>query len=201
MQENVRDILKRTWPEWEIEEAIGGGSFGTVYRVVRTDMAGTTRAAVKVVVIPRDDEEIEAIQAEGYSRAQTYSYFQKVVQDYTSEIKLLDSVKGYTNIIAIDDYRIVESGDELCWYILIRMELLNKVDFRSMDEKEIIRLGIDICTALDVCRKKNIVHRDIKPENILVKRRATWRRKYTRQCSGKRISTRWRGRISIRWAW
>ena len=168
MQENVRDILKRTWPEWEIEEAIGGGSFGTVYRAVRTDMAGTTRAAVKVVVIPRDDEEIEAIQAEGYSRAQTYSYFQKVVQDYTSEIKLLDSVKGYTNIIAIDDYRIVESGDELCWYILIRMELLNKVDFRSMDEKEIIRLGIDICTALDVCRKKNIVHRDIKPENILV---------------------------------
>ena len=168
MTDDIRVILKQTWPEWEIEEAIGGGAFGTVYRAVRSDMAGTSRAAIKVVVIPRDEEEVEAVQSEGYSRAQTYSYFRKVVQDYTSEIKLLDSVKGYTNIIAIDDYRIVESGEDMCWYILIRMELLNKVDFRNMEEADIIRMGTDLCTALDVCRKKNIVHRDIKPENILV---------------------------------
>ena len=168
MRENIRDILKKTWPEWEVEEIIGGGAFGMVFRAVRTDMAGTTRAAIKVVAIPKDEEDLEAIRAEGYTREQTYSYFQKVVQDYTSEIKLLDSVKGYTNIIAIDDYKIVESGDDVCWYILIRMELLNKVDFRGMSEEDIIRLGIDMCTALDVCRKKNIVHRDIKPENILV---------------------------------
>ena len=168
MQENVQNILKRTWPEWEIEEIIGGGAFGTVFRAVRTDIAGTTRAAIKVVSIPRDEEDMEAIRAEGYTREQTHDYFRKVVQDYTSEIKLLDSVKGYTNIIAIDDYKIVESEEDLCWYILIRMELLNKVDFRTLNEAEIIRLGIDMCTALDVCRKKNIVHRDIKPENILV---------------------------------
>ena len=168
MEERVSTILNKVWPEWKIGDVIGSGAFGSVYQATREDLAGTSHAAIKVVVIPKSNEEIETVRAEGYSIAQTRSYFQKVVQDYTSEIKLLDSVKGYTNIIAIDDYRIVESEDEMLWYILIRMELLNKVDFKSMSEEDIVRLGTDMCTALDVCRKKNIVHRDIKPENILV---------------------------------
>ena len=168
MESTVRDILKKAWPEWEIEKVIGTGAFGAVYQAVRNDIAGVSHAAIKVVTIPKSEEEIEAIRAEGYSPAQTVEYFQKVVQDYTSEIKLLDSVKGYTNIIAIDDYKIIQSEDRMLWHILIRMELLNKIDFRSMNEEDMIRLGIDICSALDVCRKKNIIHRDIKPDNILV---------------------------------
>lgn len=34
--------------------------------------------------------------------------------------------------------------------------------------RDIIRLGIDMCRALEVCQKHNIIHRDIKPENIFV---------------------------------
>ena len=38
----------------------------------------------------------------------------------------------------------------------------------KLTEAEIVKLGIDICTALEVCSKKEIIHRDIKPENIFV---------------------------------
>ncbi len=31
-----------------------------------------------------------------------------------------------------------------------------------------IRLGIDICRALEYCQKMNVIHRDIKPENIFI---------------------------------
>jgi hypothetical protein len=34
--------------------------------------------------------------------------------------------------------------------------------------RDIIRLGIDICKALEVCQKYKIVHRDIKPNNIFI---------------------------------
>lgn len=37
-----------------------------------------------------------------------------------------------------------------------------------MTQDEVIRLGIDICQALELCQKYNIIHRDIKPENIFV---------------------------------
>ena len=39
---------------------------------------------------------------------------------------------------------------------------------RRMTEREVIRLGIDICNALDLCEEKHIIHRDIKPANIFV---------------------------------
>ena len=168
MDGRIQDVLRGIWPEWEIVREIGSGAFGAVYHAVRHDLAGTTQAAIKAITIPESDEEIEEARAAGFSPGQTSEYFRSIVQDYVSEIKLMDAVKGYTNIVAIDDYRIVQSEDGVRWYIFIRMELLNRADFRSMDEKETIRLGIDLCTALDVCRKKNIVHRDIKPENILV---------------------------------
>ena len=37
-----------------------------------------------------------------------------------------------------------------------------------MDETEVIRLGIELCRALEVCHRQGILHRDIKPGNILV---------------------------------
>ena len=37
-----------------------------------------------------------------------------------------------------------------------------------MNEAHVRRLGMDICRALDLCGKYQIIHRDIKPENIFV---------------------------------
>ena len=38
----------------------------------------------------------------------------------------------------------------------------------QMTEAEVIKLGCDICTALETCAEEKIIHRDIKPGNILV---------------------------------
>jgi serine/threonine-protein kinase len=52
------------------------------------------------------------------------------------------------------------------------MELLTSLTDYSMgtpfSESEVIKLGIHICRALELCAKKNIIHRDIKPDNIFV---------------------------------
>ena len=52
------------------------------------------------------------------------------------------------------------------------MELLKPLnDYlrdRVMTEAEVIRLGVDLCTALEVCHRRSIIHRDIKPENVFI---------------------------------
>lgn len=37
-----------------------------------------------------------------------------------------------------------------------------------MSRDQVIKLGTDMCRALEYCQKQNIIHRDIKPENIFV---------------------------------
>lgn len=38
----------------------------------------------------------------------------------------------------------------------------------TMDAEEVIRFGIEICSALEICHEKGIIHRDIKPDNLMV---------------------------------
>ena len=52
------------------------------------------------------------------------------------------------------------------------MELLTPLSkfmlAHNMEREEIIRLGIDLCRALERCESLNIIHRDIKPDNIFI---------------------------------
>lgn len=166
-------LLEKVWPQWQAEEKpLGKGSYGTVYKAVRRENDVESHAAIKVISIPTDSSEIESLRSEGYNLNQTRDYLQGVVKDFVSEIQLMESVKGVQNIVSVEDYKVVEKTDEIGWDIFIRMELLKPfnayITEHKMTEAEVIKLGCDICTALEVCGKRNIIHRDIKPENIFI---------------------------------
>lgn len=63
--------------------------------------------------------------------------------------------------------------------IYIQMEYLSSfrahcIDYR-LTEPDVIRFGIDICTALTACHAKGILHRDIKPSNILMDKNGVYK--------------------------
>lgn len=168
----ANDILSNIWPEWQIIKQIGRGSFGVVYEAVRTDHSVESRAAIKVISIPQNESEIDSLRSEGLSKDATRTYLQGVVSDFVSEIQLMESFKGVQNIVSVEDYKVVEKTDKIGWDIYIRMELLTPFNSyicdKTLSEKEVIKLGVDICTALELCAKRNVIHRDIKPENIFI---------------------------------
>lgn len=166
------DILRNIWPEWETIKQIGRGTFGRVYEAVRREYQMEIHAAVKVISIPLDQSEIASLRLEGLTEEETLSYLRKVVDEFLAEIQIMDSFKGVQNIVSIEDYKVVERQKEIGWDIYIRMELLTPLNSyiagRELSEREVIRLGCDICTALEICEKRNVIHRDVKPENIFV---------------------------------
>lgn len=168
----MTDILGDIWPEWKIVKEIGKGSFGVVYEAVRSDHLVESHAAIKVISIPQNESEINSLRSEGLSRAATRTYLQGIVNDFISEIQFMESLKGVHNIVSVEDYKVIEKKNEIGWNIYIRMELLTPFNSyirnKTLSEKEVIKLGIDICTALELCAKCHIIHRDIKPENIFV---------------------------------
>jgi len=167
------DILKQIWPEWEIEgKPLGKGSYGVVYKAVRRDHNVESCAAIKVISIPSDSSEVDSLRSEGLDMNATRTYLQGIVNDFVSEIQLMESLKGVQNIVSVEDYKVVEKTGEIGWDIYIRMELLTSFNTyicdKELSEEEIIKLGCDICTALEICARRNIIHRDIKPENIFI---------------------------------
>lgn len=167
------DVLKQIWPEWQIEgKPLGKGSFGVVYKAVRRDHGVESYAAIKVISIPTAPSEVDSLRSEGLDMNATRTYLQGIVNDFVSEIQLMESLKGVQNIVNVEDYKVVEKTGEIGWDIYIRMELLTSFNAyicdKKLTEEEVIKLGCDICTALEICAKRNIIHRDIKPENIFI---------------------------------
>ena len=164
--------VKDFWPEWEIEKLIGSGSYGNVYRA-RKDVNGVSvYSAIKVISIPSNDSEVESMAAEGLSVGDSITYYKQLTEDIIKEVSFMESCKGDANIVTIEDYKVIEQDDKPHYDICIRMELLTPLNTylcdKTLTNKEIIKLGTDICNALSVCERKHIIHRDIKPENIFV---------------------------------
>lgn len=167
------DMLRQVWPDWTIVNKLGEGSFGKVYKAERNEMGSVFNSAIKIITIPQNDSEIETIRAEaGLDEQSTSSFFKALVDDCVNEIKMMESFKGTQNIVSVEDYKVVPHKDKVGWTIFIRMELLTSfiayTKNKVMTEKDVIKLGIDICSALECCAKLNVMHRDIKPENIFV---------------------------------
>ena len=163
--------IKTVWPEWEIDELIGEGASGKVYKAKRTD-SKDVYSAIKVIEIPQNESEVKEARSEGLDDVSIKQYFKSFVDELISEISLLENLKSAQNIVGIEDYKVIEKEDKIGYVIYIRMELLTGVDNyfsqNALEEKLIVKLGTDLCKALEYCEKLKIIHRDIKPENIFV---------------------------------
>ena len=162
------------WPEWEIVEKIGEGSFGKVYKARRTEQGKTFYSAIKIITIPSSQGELDSARSELHDDGSVREYFHSMVDDCIQEVSTMEYFRGNSHVVSVEDYKVVEYLDDIGWDIYIRMEYLTSfLEFcegRELTEKDVVQLGTDLCRALEYCQKQNIIHRDIKPENIFVSR-------------------------------
>ncbi len=162
--------ISRVYPEWQTVRRLGRGAFGSVYEIERHYLGKTEKAALKIMDIPSDDGYIENLRASGYSdndiRVRIRSDFDHLTAEYDRMRQLV-----HTNIVNCDDLAYEASADGMHYRIYIKMELLTPLlSYSSPDTPEQMarRIGIDICNALELCERRQIVHRDIKPQNLFI---------------------------------
>ena len=66
--------IKAPWAGWEVTKTLGSGSFGKVYEIQR-DMLGTvTKAAMKVISVPKEANELNDLLSIGYDITKPISH-------------------------------------------------------------------------------------------------------------------------------
>ena len=166
------EVIQRVWSDWIIHEKLGEGSFGQVFRARKERFGVTQEAAIKVVRIPGDDAELNRVQSGyGLNEQELKEYFYPEVEKLKKEIVLMQELGEDSHIVRILDFEIIDAPDSIVgWYILIRMELLecleNYIKRADISVADVVAIGEDVLTSLEVCEERNIIHRDIKPANL-----------------------------------
>jgi raffinose/stachyose/melibiose transport system substrate-binding protein len=182
--EYIQELLTSVWPEWKVTKRLGKGTYGAVYEIVRNDLGSNYQCALKVLQMRADetspdntantaDFRTEYIYGSPYrplsmSGAGTAT-LEDFVRNVSEEINMMIQLKGVPGIVAIEDYAVLRGNGIRT--ILIRMEELESLDHYFsrtgyVSKEDVIRLGTQICSALSVCERSNILHRDIKPGNL-----------------------------------
>lgn len=160
------------WTDWTIGELIGHGSGGktAVYNLTRENPGFVEADVLKIVNLIEEDISIEDMSDD--FKADYEEKEKEAIRKATEEVKLMHKLRNSMNIVSYQDFKIHTTNTKNSTHtdLLIRMhkysELGTILKKNLLSEKEIIDIGIDICSALEDCQKEGIIHRDIKPGNI-----------------------------------
>lgn len=160
------------WKDWKIVRRLGGGGFGTVYEIERDFYGEEELAAMKVIRIPKEVSDLEDDYNSGMTEEEVQEKYTYIQSYFSKEYQLMLEFKGHSNIVNCHDFSVVQNPDGPGCTLYIRMELLKPLKevlkTETFSEERIIQLGMDICRALEVCERRDVIHRDIKPDNIMM---------------------------------
>jgi serine/threonine protein kinase len=147
---NIGDVVLGNWT---LSQLVGEGSYGRVFEARREDFGMSYIAAIKIITIPKNDAEIVSVRAEGMDEESLTGYFRSIVEEIVREFALMSKLKGTANVVSYEDHTVVPHFNGIGWDIIIRMELLTPLlvhaNNSNYTRQTIIKLGIDICRALE----------------------------------------------------
>lgn len=167
----IPDLQDAVWPGWETVGILGQGSYGAVYEIRRDVFGETEKAALKVISIPQSKRELDEMYSEGHDDISIHKSLQSQLKSILSEYSLMRKLNGCANVVHCDDMRYEPKPDGIGWNIYIKMELLTPLSqtlTATISDETVIRIGKDMCRALERCSMYDIIHRDIKPQNMFV---------------------------------
>jgi eukaryotic-like serine/threonine-protein kinase len=144
--ESQREFVGELIGNYRVLAKLGSGGMGTVYR------AQDTRLDRQVALKLLSDA----------------SLFDKdTIQRFRNEARAASSL-NHPNICTVYDAGEDQGIPYIAMELLDGQTLAEKIDGKPLPTEEILRIGIEVCDALQCAHEKGIVHRDLKPSNIFI---------------------------------
>lgn len=154
---------------WLIQAELEQGQFGNTYLLSHRDTNLNYQSQMKVVSVPRNLQDFIVIQS---SPSDSKEYIQSVLNFVLDEVMMLANLAGNPYIMQYLDHQLEPHENGLGCDILIRSEylpnLLEYTDKHPLSRGDILRMGVEICRALEEAHDSDVIHHDITPEHIYV---------------------------------
>ena len=155
----IQKCLSTAWPGWNIINLVEEGTRANVYEIACSEAGQVSVRVLKAICLELADQNSEA------------AVLDNLIGRINSEIQAIYALNGHPHIAGIEEYAIMKGDSSIL--VLIRMEkMLTLPDYICagglQTRDEIIKLGTEICDALDFCERQSVVHRNIKINNLFL---------------------------------
>jgi serine/threonine protein kinase len=151
-----------------VESRIGGGTFGTVYKVVDLELSrradGHICRAMKVVDVADPNP----------PRIPPPDYVNHRLGQAVHEIHYHRLLSSHPNIVTLHDHFFIANREQMflimdyCAGGDLKTYIIKERNPFAGDDKRMREIILQICGVVDFVHSKGVFHKDLKPQNILI---------------------------------
>ncbi len=153
-----------TTNNWKTLSLISKDNITKVYKIEQED---GKIAVVKKLSLPINDADAAILMEKGkiLFLQDATNYYLEIMNN---EINILNQLSNEKNILVLYETIEEKNGEGSDYYLIMEYaeDITSHFKNNKISEADVVKLGIDICTALESCKKINVIHNDIKPSNI-----------------------------------